>query len=115
MKLIITLPPDEYRCLKRHIPKRSTAYAAVRDATELVGFKDGPLVQYRIECGENDLTILLKSAQKYCSPVVSKIQELIHESRKTEPSISFPSPSSVSDVDPAGPDRITSLSRQKQP
>jgi len=80
-KVRIQLTPEEYNRLKNHIPKRSKAYSALKNATELIGFINAPALQFSIECDENDAQALLQSARDHCPMALQKIEDSIRLSR----------------------------------
>lgn len=80
MRAKIQLPSDAYECLKRHISQTQAVYSSLENAKELIGFKNGPLVQFILECDEKDAAALLKAAQQYCGHAVGIIEEAIKTS-----------------------------------
>jgi hypothetical protein len=81
MKVRIQLTPEEYHRLKDHIPKRSRAYSALKNATELIGFINAPPLQFSIQCDESDAQVLLESAKDHCPVALQKIEASISLSR----------------------------------
>lgn len=79
MKVTIQLAAEDYGCLKKHIPKRGTAYTSVKNAKELIGFKDGPFVRFAIECDEKDAQALLKAAQEHCVQAGPQIEAALQK------------------------------------